>query len=90
MHDWKVSAPFYSELHRVNYRFAKETGRAPGNHFERNRRVEGELALVFNDYNDLYLMSMRARYRDGHRLGDDRREAAVKIADRIAERLPFQ
>ena len=36
-HDWKVSALLYSELHRVNYWFAKETGRAPENHFERNR-----------------------------------------------------
>ena len=36
VHDWKIAALFYSVLHRVNYRFAKETGRAPKNHFERN------------------------------------------------------
>ena len=90
VHDWKVSALFYSELHRVNYWFARETGRAPESHIERNRRVARELPQAHKDYKKLYLMSMRARYRDGHRLGDDRREAAVKIADRIAERLPFQ
>ena len=89
-HDWKVNALFYSELHRVNYWFAKETGRAPRNHFGRNRRVEDELPRAHKDYKKLYLMSMRARYRDGHRLKDNRREEAVKIADRIAERLPFQ
>ena len=38
----------------------------PGPGMERRR-----CPLVFNDYNDLYLMSMRARYRDGHRLGGD-------------------
>lgn len=80
---------FYSVLHRINYRLVKETGRAPGSHFERNGRVEEEMQLVFKDYNDLYLMSMRARYRDGHRLGDDRRKAAVEAADRIEAKIPF-
>ena len=89
VHDWKIVALFYSELHRVNYRFAKETGRAPKNHFERNRRVRHELLQARKDYGDLYLMSMRARYRDGHRLGDDRRKAAVETADRIEDELPF-
>ena len=28
VHDWKIVALFYSELHRVNYRSARETGRA--------------------------------------------------------------
>ena len=88
-HDWKVIALFYSELHRVNYWFAKKSEQAPRNHFNRNRRVEGDLPHVFNDYNDLYLMNMRARYRDGHRLGDDRRKAAVETADRIEDELPF-
>ena len=88
-HDWKIVALFYSELHRVNYRFARETGRAPENHFKRNRRVEGELPHVFDDYNDLYAMSMRARYREGHRLKDSRRRSAVETADRIEDKLPF-
>ena len=89
VHDWKIVALFYSELHRVNYWFAKDTGRAPDNHFERNRRVWREQPRVRKDYGDLYMMSMRARYRDGHRIGDDRREAAVDIADRIEGELPF-
>ena len=88
-HDWKVVALFYSELHRVNYRFAKRTGRVPRRHFDRNRRVERELPQVFMDYRDLYLMSMRARYREGHRVPDDRRRSAVGAADRIEDDLPF-
>ena len=67
-HDWKVVALFYSALHRIDYRFARETGRAPRNHFERNRLVEGDLPQVFEYYRDLYMMGMEARYRDGHRL----------------------
>ena len=69
VHDWKVAALFYSALHRVNCRFGKEAGRVPRNHADRNRRVERELPPVFKDYRDLYLMSIRARYRGG---GQDR------------------
>ena len=70
-------------LHRASYGFVRGTGRGPGNHFE-NRRGEGKHPRVFNDYNDLYLMSMRARYRDGHRLGGDcRGGGAAKAADGI-------
>ena len=88
-HDWKVNALFYSVLHRINYRFAKDTGRAPGGHIERNRRVARELPQVSKDYRKLYLMSMRARYRDGHRLVDSRRRLAAERADRIDGLLPF-
>ena len=88
-HDWKVSALFYSELHRVNYWFVKETGRAPENHFERNRRVERELPHVFKDYRDLHMMSMQARYSEGHKLEDDRRKSAAEAANWLDGELPF-
>ena len=64
-------------------------GRAPGRHFESNLRVRRELPHVFCDYRDLYMMSMRARYRDGHRLVVSRRRLAVEKAGRIDEMLPF-
>ena len=89
LHDWKVAALFYSALHRVNYLFVRETGRAPGSHLERNRRVRRKLPRVRVDYGDLYTMSLRARYRDGHRVTDERRQAAVETADRIEGMLPF-
>ena len=89
MHDWKIVALFYSALHRIDYRFARETGRASRNHFERNRLVEGDLPQVFEYYRDLYMMGMEARYRDGHRLGDNRRRSAVEAVDRIEDALPF-
>lgn len=88
-HDWKVNVLFYSALHRVNYWFAKNTGRAPRNHTERNLRVRRELPQVFKDYRDLYMMSREARYRDGHRLGDNRRKSAVESVGRIEDELPF-
>ena len=81
--DWKVTALFYSALHSINYELAKRTGRAPKSHAERNRRIRRELPRVRKDYADLYAMSLRARYCDGYRLGDDRRRAAVELADRI-------
>ena len=89
-HNWKVNALFYSALHRINYWLVRQTGRAPRNHAERNRRVEGELPQVLGDYNDLYELSMQARYRKGHMLEDDRRQSAYELLCSIEEMLPFQ
>ena len=88
-HDWKVNALFYSALHRVNYRLAKDTGRAPESHAERNRRVRRELPRVRGDYMDLYAASSRARYCDGFRVTDDRRKSAHALLRRIKGNLPF-
>ena len=44
---------------------------------------------VFKNYRDLYIMSREARYRDGHRLGDNRRKSAVGSVGRIEDELPF-
>ena len=81
---------FYSGLHRINYWLVLQTGREPRNHAERNQRVEGELPQVLDDYNDLYLLSMQARYREGHLLGDDRRKSAYELLCGIEKMLPFQ
>ena len=88
-HDWKVTALFYSVLHRANYWLVRETGRAPRRHIERNLRVEGELPQVFGIYNDLYAMSMRARYREGFRTTDYYRGRALALPDQLERRLPF-
>lgn len=88
-HDWKVIALFYSVLHKINYRFARETGRAPGGPHREEQAGERELPQVSKDYRKLYLMSMRARYRNGHRLVDSRRRLAVEKVDRIDGLLPF-
>ena len=87
--DWKVAALFYSGLHRVNYRFARRDGRAPENHFERNRRVERELPQVFDDYKPLYLMSIGARYQNGFKTDDNRRSSADALLRRIESAIPF-
>ena len=52
--DRKVTALFYSALHRVNYWLIARAGQAPKSHFIRNRRVENELPQVFNVYRDLF------------------------------------
>ena len=88
-HDWKVTPLFYSGLHRINYWLVRETGRAPESHFERKRLVGRKLPQVFKDYRDLYELSMRARYLEGYRLGDDRRGSAYERLCGIEERLPF-
>ena len=89
-HDWKVNPLFYSALHRINYWLVRETGREPRNHTERNRRVRAELPQVRVDYGDLYLLSMQARYREGHLVGDDRRQSAYERLCGIEAMLPFQ
>ena len=54
-------------MHGANYWFAMQTDAVPENHATRNRRVRRELPQVFKCCRGLYLMSMRARYRDGFR-----------------------
>ena len=89
LHDWKVAALFYSALHRVNCHFVRLTGRAPGNHFERNQRVEKEMPEVFKTYRNLYLMSLQARYRDGLRTRDYHRGRALALLTQLERALPF-
>ena len=89
VHDWKVVVLFYSALHRINYWLVKQTGRNPKNHAERNRRVESELPQVFDDYRDLYMMSLQARYYEGFGVTDDRREVAYELLCRIEKALLF-
>ena len=89
LEDWKVTVVFYSALHRVNYWFDTRTGRVPKNHTERNQRVERELPMAFGYYKTLYLLSMRARYCEGFRLGDARRKIAVEMLDKIEKEIPF-
>ena len=88
-HDWKVTALFYSALHRINYWLLMQTGRAPGSHFKRNQRVESTLPQVFGDYNDLYIMSLQARYHDGLRTEDLHRRRALTLLNRLERALPF-
>ena len=88
-HDWKVTALFYSGLHRVNYRLVRLTGRAPDNHFGRNRQVRRELPAVFRIYRDLFTMSIRARYRDGRRTKDYYRSRALALLNQLEQELPF-
>ena len=88
-HNWKVNALFHSALHRINCWLVRETERALRNHAERNRRVEGELPQVLGDYNDLYELSMQARYRKGHTLKDHRHKSAHERLCRIGGKIPF-
>ena len=89
MHYWKVAVLFYSALRRINYWLARQTGRGPKNHAEGNQWVERELPQVFDDYRDLFIASMQARYYEGFRVTDDRRESAYEILRRIEKALPF-
>ena len=89
MADWKVTVLFYSGLHRINYWFGTQTGSVPCSHVERKRRVKSELRRVFDDYDDLYLMSRRARYCEGFRIGDDSRKHAAGLLERLERKIPF-
>ena len=86
-HDWKIVALFYSELHRVNYRFARETGRAPENHFKRNRRVRHELPRARRDYGDLCDKHAGGVPRGAQ--AHTRYKPTVEAADRITDALPL-
>lgn len=88
-HDWKVDVLFYSGLHRINYELVVLTGRAPENHSERNQQVRRKLPQVCKDYKRLYVMSIRARYREGYRYSDGHRRAADEKLRRIEDELLF-
>lgn len=77
-------------MHGANYWFAMQTDAVPENHATRNRRVRRELPQVFKCCRGLYLMSMRARYRDGFRTGDHYRRHAPGLLVRLEEALPFR
>lgn len=64
-------------------------GAGPRGPHREEQAGERELPQVSKDYRKLYLMSMRARYRNGHRLVDSRRRLAVEKVDRIDGLLPF-
>lgn len=87
--DWKVTVLYYSALHRVNYWFAAQAGRAPSNRFERNRRVEDELSRVLGHCKFLYLMSRRARYCEGFRIKGDARRHSVEVLGLLEKEIPF-
>ena len=86
---WKAAVLFYSALHGANHWFAAQTGKVPENRAERNRRVEKELSAIFGEYRGLYILSMRARYRDGFRTHDSHRVHAMDLLGRLEEGLPF-
>ena len=44
---------------------------------------------AFNDYRDLYTLSMQARYRDGFRTHDSHRRHALLLLGRLEKGLPF-
>ena len=88
--DWKINALFYPAPHRASHWLAMRTGPDPKNHAERNRRVRRELRQAFADYRDHYRESIRARYRDGFRVTDERQRAAYVLLCRVEEKLPFQ
>ena len=74
----------------VNHRFDEEAWRAPGNHFEGNRRIRHELLRRSDEYGDLYTVSIRARYRELlRRSDDDRHQAADGLPRRMWEKPPF-
>ena len=88
-HDWKVDVLFYSGLHRINYGPVVPTGRAPENHSEGSRQVERRLPQAYKECKRLYVMSIRARHREGYRHNDGRRRAAGGKPRRIEGELPF-
>lgn len=89
MADRKVTVPFHSGPHRINYWLGTKTGSVPCSHVKRKRRAKGELRRAFDDYDELYLMSRRARYCEEFRIGDDSRRHAAGLPDRLEWNIPF-
>ena len=74
---WKAVALLYSALHGANHWFATQTERGPENRAGRNRRAGREPPRIFDDYRNLYGLSMHARCRGGFRTHDSRRAHAL-------------
>lgn len=59
--EWEITALFYSALHYASA-FLATQGNNPENHNRRNQLI-GDLTIVGTDYQNLYRLSLNARYQ---------------------------
>ena len=59
--EWEITALFYSALHYASA-FLATQGHNPENHHRRNQLI-GDLTNVGTDYQNLYRLSLNARYK---------------------------
>ena len=62
--DWEVVALFYAALHLVNDYFERNGHAMPKNHNTRNKMIRRHLSDLKDEYNVLYGLSIRARYKE--------------------------
>ena len=83
--EWEVTALFYSALHYVDA-FLVAQGLNPGNHHRRST-LAGELTNIGTEYQDLFELSMDARYRLVEFSTNDADEVKDGIFRRVKEEM---
>ena len=60
--DWEITTIFYASLQVVDDYLLSNHSLIPANHFERIRHVRNLIPTIRSDYNNLKMLSEKARY----------------------------
>jgi len=64
--DWEITAVFYSALHLIDAYLLKNHGARPHKHKDRFEKISLFLQPIYNEYDNLYTLSLRSRYLVKH------------------------
>lgn len=83
-YDWTITSLFYSVLHRVDAYFSQSKAILPANHRERKEKIQEKLPLIYNQYEQLFMLSMQSRYQ---RRYNCMAESDVKAAQNLHQQI---
>ena len=87
--DWEVTAQFYAVMSLVNGWLERQGLNVPTGHRTRRRMVEEHLLHLFKDYGRICTLSEDARYGEGYAMGDQERQKARDIHERVSRAIPW-
>ena len=61
--DWEIISMFYAALHLVDKYFSNNDVPMPTGHRSRELKIQSVLPAIYDDYMDLFRLSMDSRYR---------------------------
>lgn len=86
--DWEATMMFYEIVIALDG-YAEARGLpTPKNHKARRAIVERHLPLLVDFYNDLYTLSLNARYYNGYDMTEKEWRAAARCRETLARSIP--
>ena len=88
--DWEATVLFYEIVIAVDG-YAEIRGMpAPTNHKARRALVERHLPHLLDPYDDLYALSLEARYYDGYNMAESEGRRAARCREILARNVPVE